>query len=94
MPTFRRLARSSASATSTSYAGGLAGVGLIQAKLSALAPRLASRALVEILPHLRPQPLPVSFVVAHRRNLSRRVRTFMHWLETVLVPYLERSVED
>jgi hypothetical protein len=31
----------------------------------------------------------VSLVVAHRSNLSRRVRTFMKWIEDVLAPYLE-----
>jgi len=33
--------------------------------------------------------LDVSLVVAHQRNLSRRVRAFMKWLENVLQPYLE-----
>jgi hypothetical protein len=31
----------------------------------------------------------VSLVVTHRHNLSRRVRTFMKWIEEVLTPYLE-----
>ncbi|HEY1891513.1 MAG TPA: hypothetical protein VGG63_13955 [Steroidobacteraceae bacterium] len=31
----------------------------------------------------------VSLVVAHRRNLSPRVRAFMKWIENVLAPYLE-----
>jgi hypothetical protein len=31
----------------------------------------------------------VSLVVAHRRNLSRRVLAFMKWIENVLAPYLE-----
>jgi hypothetical protein len=31
----------------------------------------------------------VSLVVAHRTNLSRRVRAFMTWIEDVLTPYLE-----
>jgi DNA-binding transcriptional LysR family regulator len=33
--------------------------------------------------------LAVSLVVAHRSNLSRRVRAFMKWIENVLAPYLE-----
>jgi DNA-binding transcriptional LysR family regulator len=72
------------------YAAGLAGIGLIQAGLYGLALHLASGELVEVLPDLRPRPLPVWLVVAHRRNLSRRVRAFMHWLEGVLAPYLQR----
>jgi hypothetical protein len=31
----------------------------------------------------------VSLAVAHRRNLSRRVRAFMQWIEGVLAPHLE-----
>ena len=33
------------------------------------------------------------WVVAHRRNLSRRVRAFIKWIETALAPYLERQNE-
>jgi hypothetical protein len=39
--------------------------------------------------HFRRRSLAVSLVVAHRRNLSRRVRAFMKWIENVLAPYLE-----
>ncbi len=46
-------------------------------------------ALVEILPDFRRRALAVSLVVAHRSNLSRRVRAFMKWIEDVLTPYLE-----
>jgi hypothetical protein len=38
---------------------------------------------------LRDTILAVSLVVAHRSNLSRRVRAFMKWIEDVLTPYLE-----
>ena len=48
-----------------------------------------SGTLVEIIPDFRRRPLPVSLVVAHRSNLSRRVRAFMKWIEDVLGPYLE-----
>jgi len=34
--------------------------------------------------------LPVSIVVAHRQNLSRRVRIFIEWLEQILQSDLER----
>jgi DNA-binding transcriptional LysR family regulator len=44
---------------------------------------------VEIMPDFRRRALPVSLVVAHRSNLSRRVRAFMKWIEDVLTPYLE-----
>lgn len=71
-------------------AAGLAGIGLIQAGYSAMRSHLDSGRMVEVLPDLPPEPLDVSLVVAHRQNLTRRVRTFMTWLEGVLAPYLVR----
>lgn len=73
----------------TYEAAGLAGLGLIQAAYTGVDRHLKSGALVEVLPDLRPEPLEVSLVVAHRRNLSRRVRLFMAWIEDVLAPYLD-----
>lgn len=73
----------------TYHAAGLAGIGLIQAGYSALAQHIKSGDLVEILSDLRPEPLAASLVVAHRRNLSQRVRAFMTWLESVLEPYFD-----
>ncbi|AXF25332.1 LysR family transcriptional regulator [Burkholderia pyrrocinia] len=73
----------------TYHAAGLAGIGLIQAGYSALAHHIERGALVEILPDLRPEPLAASLVVAHRRNLSQRVRAFMNWIEGVLEPYFD-----
>jgi DNA-binding transcriptional LysR family regulator len=71
------------------HEAGLAGLGLIQGGYSALLPHIKRRTLVEVLPHLRPRPLNASFVVAHRRNLSQRVRAFMSWTEEVLKPYFD-----
>ncbi|WP_158782673.1 LysR substrate-binding domain-containing protein [Pantoea sp. BAV 3049] len=73
----------------TYHEAGLAGVGLIQAGYSSLRHHLERGALVEILPGLRPAPLAASLVVAHRRNLSQRVRTFITWIETTLEPWLD-----
>lgn len=72
------------------HGAGLAGLGLIQAGLTSVRSYLVSGELVEVLPDLRPAPLPVSLVVAHRHNLSRRVRFFAEWLEQILQPDLER----
>lgn len=69
------------------HEAGLAGLGLIQGGYSTLAPDIQSGRLIEVLPDLRPRPLNASFVVAHRRNLSRRVRAFMQWTEEILKPY-------
>jgi DNA-binding transcriptional LysR family regulator len=73
----------------TYHAAGLAGIGLIQAGYSALAHHIKNGDLVEILPDLRPEPLAAWLVVAHRRNLSQRVRAFMTWIESVLEPYFD-----
>ncbi|WP_110640565.1 LysR family transcriptional regulator [Salinicola sp. CPA57] len=73
----------------TYHAAGLAGMGLIQAGYLSLAHHIQRGALIEVLPDLRPEPLAASLVVAHRRNLSQRVRVFMHWIETVLKPYFD-----
>ena len=73
----------------TYEAAALAGLGLIQAPLMGIGRYLESGALVEIVPELRRRALDVSLVVAHRRNLSRRVRAFMKWTEDVLTPSLE-----
>ncbi len=67
----------------------LAGLGLIQGGYSALLPHIEQGRLVEVLPDLRPEPLNAAFVVAHRRNLSQRVRAFMHWTAEVLKPYFD-----
>ena len=73
----------------TYEAAALAGLGLIQAPLLGVDRYLESGALVEVMPGFRRRALPVSLVVAHRSNLSRRVRAFMKWIEDVLTPYLE-----
>lgn len=73
----------------TYHAAGLAGLGLIQAGYSTLAHHIERGDLVEVLPDLRPEPLAAWLVVAHRRNLSPRVRAFMTWIERVLEPYFD-----
>lgn len=70
-------------------AAAVAGLGLIQAPLLGIGHYLESGALVEIMPNFRRRAIPVSLVVAHRRNLSRRVRAFMTWIEDMLTPCLE-----
>ena len=68
----------------------VAGLGRFQAPLLAIGRYLESGALGNLeLPDFEHKPLVVSLVVAHRRNLSRRVRAFMKWIENVLTPYLE-----
>ena len=66
----------------------LAGMGLIQAPASGLRALLERGALVEVLPHYRAEPMPVTLLYPHRRHLPRRVRVFMDWLEATLAPHL------
>ena len=70
----------------TYEAAALAGLGLIQAPLLGVGRYLESGALVEIIPDFRRRPLDVSLVVAHRSNLSRRVRAFMKWIKACSRP--------
>lgn len=62
----------------------LAGFGIIQAPAVGLQHLLAQGALVEVLPKLRAEPMPVSLLYPHRRNLAKRVQAFMTWLAQIL----------
>ena len=66
----------------------VAGLGLTQAPLVGVQEQLARRELVEVLPQYRPEPMPVSLLYAHRRNLPKRVRVFMDWMAETLRPVL------
>lgn len=66
----------------------LAGLGLIQAPEIGVREHLASGKLVEVLPRYRPEPMSVSLLYAHRRNLPKRVRVFMEWIAEILRPVL------
>ncbi|MBB6095364.1 DNA-binding transcriptional LysR family regulator [Povalibacter uvarum] len=70
-------------------AGCVAGLGIIQAPAVGMERLLAEGTIVEVLPELRAEPMPVSLVYAHRRNLSRRVQTFMAWIARTLQPHLD-----
>lgn len=62
----------------------LAGLGIIQSPKHTLERYLKRGELIEVLPKVRSEPMPVSIVYPSKRNLSRRVRVFMEWLETVV----------
>ncbi|HLA73595.1 MAG TPA: LysR family transcriptional regulator [Steroidobacteraceae bacterium] len=68
------------------HAACLAGLGLIQAPELGVREEIARGALVEVLPQYPAEPMPVSLLYAHRRNLPRRVRAFMDWIAGVLQP--------
>lgn len=67
----------------------IAGLGIIQAPAVGMERLLADGTLVEVLQDLRAEPMPVSLVYAHRRNLSRRVQVFMAWIAQALQPHLD-----
>jgi DNA-binding transcriptional LysR family regulator len=67
----------------------LAGLGLIQAPLAGLERLLESGQLVEVLPDLPAEPMPVAILYANRRHLPKRVHAFMAWVDAVLQPFLE-----
>src|SRR6185295_17470075 len=72
--------------TDAYHAACLAGLGLIQAPTIGVEEDIALGLLVEVLPQYRPEPMPVSLLYAHRRNLPKRVRTFMDWIAEILQP--------
>ena len=69
----------------------LAGLGIIQAPRTGLLPLLADGSLVEILPQLESEPMPVQLVHAHGRNVPKRVRAVMAWLIAVIRPHVDGS---
>jgi len=86
----QRPMRSSIAVNSTdAYQGAcLAGLGIIQAPRIGVRDLLEAGELVEILPDLPSEPMPVSLVHAHGRRVPKRVRAVMTWLAAVIAPRL------
>lgn len=69
----------------------LAGLGIIQAPaVGRMNELLEAGELVEILPDLRPEPMPVTILYTERRTLAKRVRVFLDWIADVIEPELIR----
>jgi DNA-binding transcriptional LysR family regulator len=66
----------------------LAGLGLIQVPSHGLQAHVDAGRLVEVLPAYRPEPLPVTLLYAHRRQVARRVQAFMDWVASVMAQEL------
>ncbi|MRT56540.1 LysR family transcriptional regulator [Enterobacteriaceae bacterium RIT693] len=75
--------------TETYQAACVAGLGIIQVPRVGVKAQLKEGNLVEILPQYRAEPMPISLLYPHRRNLSRRVHLFMEWLTGVLKAYVD-----
>ncbi|HBS84366.1 LysR family transcriptional regulator [Vreelandella alkaliphila] len=65
-------------------AAALSGLGLIQVPTYDVRHLFERGELKEILPDTPPPSIPLSFLFAKRRNLSPKVRVFLHWLESIL----------
>ena len=77
--------------TDAYQAAALAGLGIIQAPRLGTDQLVAEGALVEVLPRFVAPPLPVSLMVANRRQLAPRVQAVMDWLTTVFAPHIPRD---
>lgn len=66
----------------------LAGYGIIQVPHVAVRDHFKNKELVEVLPKLRAEPMPVSLIYPHRRNLAKRVQVFLTWIEQKMKAYL------
>jgi DNA-binding transcriptional LysR family regulator len=66
----------------------LAGLGIIQAPRIGVREHLEAGSLVEILPDLPSEPMSVSLVHSHGRNVPRRVRAVMTWIAGLIQPRL------
>src|SRR5262249_13589693 len=58
----------------------IAGLGIIQSPLIGVRAQLEDGTLVEVLPELASEPMPVSLVHPHGRSVPKRVRAVMAWL--------------
>lgn len=67
-----------------------AGLGIIQVPINGAEPWLGRGELVELLPKHRGAPLAVHLIHPHGRDVPRRVRVVMTWIESVLKPHLRQ----
>lgn len=66
------------------HAACLAGLGIAQMPLVGAAEDLASGRLVEVLPELLAESMPMTILFPQRRNMARRVQVFIEWLDRLL----------
>lgn len=71
----------------------LAGLGLVQIPEPGARELIEQGLLVEVLPDLRPEPMPVSLIYANRRHLPRRVQAFMDWIAEILAPHMMQGAQ-
>ncbi|VTU22623.1 D-malate degradation protein R [Variovorax sp. PBS-H4] len=66
----------------------LAGLGLIQAPVLGLQARIDQGLLEEVMPQATAEPMAVTLLYPHRRNLSQRVQAMLDWLARTVEPML------
>jgi DNA-binding transcriptional LysR family regulator len=66
----------------------LAGLGLIQVPALDVHDHLADGTLVEVMPHWRAPPVPMSVFHAHQRHVSPRVLAFADWVRELFRDHL------
>ena len=62
----------------------LAGLGIIQVPEIGVRHHIKNGTFIEVLSKLKAEPMPVSIIYPHRRNMPRRVRIFIEWIELTL----------
>lgn len=62
----------------------LSGLGIIQVPRVGVRDLLEDGSLLEVLPELKAEPMPIALLYPHRRNLSRRVKAFLDWAEELV----------
>lgn len=62
----------------------LAGLGIIQLPEVAVRQLVLQGKLVQVLPQYQPAAMPISVLYAHRRQLSRRLKVFIDWLQGLI----------
>ena len=67
----------------------VAGLGIVQAPRTGMVSGLQNGTVVEVLPEHTCEPMPVSLVHSHGRDLPKRVRAVMSWLAQVMAPALK-----
>jgi DNA-binding transcriptional LysR family regulator len=73
----------------------LSGMGMVQVPATdVIVNYFRSGELVEVMPNLRPMPMPVYALYPHRRHLSRRVQAFIEWMEVLMTQLVQSSQAD
>jgi DNA-binding transcriptional LysR family regulator len=65
----------------------VAGFGIVQVPAIGMKTHLENKTIIEVLPELKAEAMPVSIIYPHRRNLSKRVQVFMDWIAEIMKDY-------